>query len=129
MNQKPKSIPLWQAFNALSYIPWTGQLHDFHATIKHEKLSIYLTQEWLSDDHELIMLSTVKGDLLVAGNKDSFIENTAFMLLLGNAFQDQLAYTTEKCYEWLHHWGDELAIEEKRYLSTIANQDGVHWLQ
>ena len=94
--------------------------------LSNEKLSVYFTQEWLSDDHELVMLSALKDNLIAAGNKDSFIENTAFMLLLGSAYQDQQAYTTEKCYEWLRHQGDELAIGEKRYLSTVANQDGVH---
>lgn len=128
MNQDPESIPLRRAFNALSHIPWTGQLQGFHDTIELEKLSTYFTQEWLSDDHELVMLSALKDDLRAAGKEDSFIENTSFMLLLGNAYKDQQKYTTERCYEWLRHRGDELAIGEKRYLSTIANQDGVHWV-
>jgi hypothetical protein len=128
MNQDKESIPLRQAFNALSHIPWTGRLQGFQDTIELEKLSIYFTQDWLSDDHELVMLSSLKDDLLTAGKEDSFIENTAFMLLLGNAYRDQQAYTTERCYEWLRHRGDELAIGEKRYLSTIANQDNVHWV-
>jgi hypothetical protein len=128
MNQYPQNIPLQQAFNSLSHIPWTGQLQGFQDTIELEKLSIYFTEEWLTDDHELVMLSALKDDLLATGKDDSFIENTAFMLLLGNAYRDQQAYTTKQCYDWLHQRGDELAIGEKRYLSTIANQDGVHWV-
>ena len=131
MNQDPESIPLRQAFNALSHILWTGQLQGFHDTIELEKLSTYFTQEWLSDDHELVMLSSLKQDIHAVGRGDSFIENTAFMLLLGNAYQDQVdqqTYMTERCYEWLRDRGNELAMGEKRYLSTIANQDGVHWV-
>jgi hypothetical protein len=103
MNQNQESIPLRRAFNALSHIPWTGQLQGFYDTIKLEKLSVYFTQEWLSDDHELVMLSSLKDNLLAAGKEDSFIENTAFMLLLGNAYRDQQVYTTERCYKWLRH--------------------------
>ena len=52
MKQNPESILLQRALNALSHIPWTGQLQGFHDSIELEKLSIYFTQEWLTDDHE-----------------------------------------------------------------------------
>jgi hypothetical protein len=128
VNQDKESVPLRQAFNALSHIPWTGQLQGFRDTIELHKLSIYFTRGWLTDNHELVMLSALKDDLLAAKKTDSFIENTAFMLLLGNAHRDRERYTTERCYEWLCQRGDDLAIGDKRYLTTIANQDGVHWV-
>jgi len=128
IDQDEGSVPLRQAFNALLYVPWTGQLQGIRDAIDLHQLSVYFTEEWLTNDHELVMLSALKDNLLAAGITDSFIENTAFMLLLGNASRDREAYTTERCYEWLRQRGEDLGIGERRHLSTIANQGGVHWV-
>lgn len=121
---------LQQAFDTLSRMHWTGQLQPFYDDINlpSHQLSIYFTADWLTDDHKLVMLSALKEDLVVVGKADeSFIENTAFMVLLGNAFKDQHNYTG-KSYEWLRKRGDALINGEKRYLSTIGNRGGVHWV-
>ncbi|KAG5649971.1 hypothetical protein H0H81_001272 [Sphagnurus paluster] len=131
IDRNKESGPLRQAFFTLSQIQWTGRLQGFRKGIDLHQLSVYFTREWLTNDHELVMLDALKDDLVIAGKPDeSFIENTAFILLLGNAFKDKQGYMDGSCYEWLHQQGDDLAIRDtgKRLLSTIANQDGVHWV-
>lgn len=130
IDKNKDSEVLQQAFDTLSQMTWTGWLQPFDRDygINIHQLSIYFTAEWLTDDHELVMLGALKENLVVVGKADdSFIENTAFMVLLGSAFRDQHNYT-EKSYEWLRKRGVALTNGEKRYLSTIANQGGVHWV-
>jgi Ulp1 protease family, C-terminal catalytic domain len=124
----PTSQPLQNAFNTLSYLPWTGRLSGFPNSIELHQLSIYFTREWLTDDHELVMLDVLKKDLADLECADNiFIENTAFTTLLTAAYEAKREYTTRRSYEWMRTRGEELATGQKRFLATIVNQDNVHW--
>src|SRR6266545_5957282 len=90
-------------------------------------LSVYLSQEWLTNDHELLMLKVLEEDLHEVGRDDCIIENTMFSLLLGNAFNECDNYTLDHNFEWLQRKGRELAAEQKHYLATIVNINDVHW--
>lgn len=126
IDKNKNSEALQQAFDTLSRLHWTGQLQPFHIIDLHQ-LSTFFTADWLTDDHELVMLNALKEDLVIVGKADeSYIENTAFMILLGNAYRDQ-NYTEKSC-EWLRKRGNALKNGEKRYLSMIANRGGVHWV-
>jgi hypothetical protein len=41
---------------ALSNLPWTGDIPGFHSKVNRACLSTFITNEWLSDDHESLML-------------------------------------------------------------------------
>jgi len=112
---------------ALLYTPWTGQLQGFTNTIDLQQLSTYLTCEWLTDGHELLMLDVLKSDLLTNNCTNLFIEDPAFTTLLEVAYENQEDYTTSKGYKWICTHGEELASGQKRYLATIVNQHGTHW--
>jgi hypothetical protein len=93
---------LQQAFDTLLQMAWTGRLQLFYNRINLNELSIYFTSDWLTDDHELVMLNSLKEDLIIIGKaNESFIKNMAFMELLGNTFRSQHTCYTEKSYEWL----------------------------
>ena len=125
IRKNKNSEALQQAFDTLSQLHWTGQLEPFHIIDLHQ-LSIFFTADWLTDEHELVMLKALKEDLVVIGRADeSFIEDTAFITLLGNAYRDK-NYSDKSC-EWLRKRGDALRNGEKRYLTTIVNLGGVHW--
>jgi hypothetical protein len=112
---------------ALLYTPWTGRLQGFRNTIDLQQLSAYLTREWLTDEHELLMLDVLKSDLLANNCTNHFIEDPAFTTLLEVAYKNQEDYTTSNGYQWIRTRGEELASGQKRYLATIVNQHGTHW--
>ena len=119
-----------QVNDILPHLPWTGNLTGYTNTINIHQLSAFLTEEWLTNDHELMMLDILKQDLATANytNSDNvFIENTAFLTLLTVASHNQQDYNSSKAYKWIRTWGRDLASGQKRYLATIVNQDNVHW--
>jgi hypothetical protein len=79
MARNQDDLLLQETFNSLAYVPWTGYLQGFHSTIQLHQLSVYFTRDWLTDDHQLVMLDTLKEDLVMTGQDNYFIENTAFM--------------------------------------------------
>ena len=121
--------PIYVQVNSiLPHLPWTGNLTGFTNTIDIHQLSAFLTDEWLTDDHELIMLDILKQDLAAADCADNvFIKNTAFLTLLTVASQNQHEYNSSQAYEWIRNRGRDLASGQKRYLATIVNQDNIHW--
>ena len=130
MARNQDDLLLLKAFNSLAYVPWTGYLEGFqvHSTIKLDQLSVYFTRDWLTDDHILVMLDTLKEDLVTTGGDNYFIENTAFMTLLSGAYHNKDKYQTEHLYGWMRKRGEDLAGGQKRYLATVANRDNVHWV-
>lgn len=65
--------------------------------------------EWLSDDHEQLMLELLKIDLQNEGQHDVLVDHTAFMLLLTATYEDQSNYTSSRHYTWLRMHGEDLA--------------------
>lgn len=65
MDNNTNSKLLQDVFNNLSHIPWHGQLSPNICgnTITIPELSAFLTTEWLTDNHELIMLDLLSKDL------------------------------------------------------------------
>lgn len=89
-----------QANSILLHLPWTGNLTGFTNTIDIHQLSAFLTDEWLTDNHELMMLDILKQDLATASCTDNvFIENTAFSSLLTTACHNQQEYNSSWAYE------------------------------
>ena len=123
-----KNSPLLQAaILSLSYTPWLEDV-PLNGVVSVQKLSAFLTTEWLADEHELLMLDLLKKDLEEENQGYIFVENTAFSLLLKAAMADQQNYPKNKHYEWLREKGEALANGEKTHLATIVNIDGSHWV-
>ena len=117
---------LQAAVLSLSYTPWDDPV-PLNEVVSTQKLSAFLTTEWLADEHELLMLDLLKKDLEAEGQHYIFVEDTAFSLLLKAANADQQNYPTKKHYQWLREKGEALANGEKTHLATIVNIDGSHW--
>ena len=98
--------PIYAQANAiLLHLPWTGNLTGFTNTIDIHQLSAFLTDEWLTDDHELIMLDILKQDLATANCSDNvFIENMAFLTLLTVACHNQQDYNSSQAKKWIQTW-------------------------
>lgn len=84
-------------------------------------------KEWLSDEHELLLLNLLQEDLHESNRYDTFIEDTAFILLLTGTYNDQQQYPIDKQYQWLRNRGTSLAEGHMKSLATIVNQNGNHW--
>src|SRR4051812_2477316 len=102
MDCDPSSTLLQSVFATLCWVPWSGQLplNTHSNTIDILKLSTFLTREWLSDDHELVMADLLKDDLLDQNHIDVYVESTIFVILLTAAHIDRKNYCTEKHYRW-----------------------------
>ena len=123
------SNPIYVQANAiLPHLPWTGNLTGFTHTIDIYQLSAFLTDEWLTCDHEIMMLDILKQDLAAANCADNvLVEDTAFLTLLTVAYRNQQEYNSSQAYEWIRNRGNSLASGQKHYLATIVNQDNTHW--
>ena len=124
---KKNSELLQAALRSLSYTPWFGNV-PLNEVVTVQKLSAFLTTEWLADEHELLMLDLLKKDLDDEGQGHIFVENTAFLLLLKAAKADQQNYPIKKHYQWLRERGEALANGDKTHLATIVNIEGSHWV-
>jgi hypothetical protein len=85
---KPDDNLLNQVLNALSYIPWTGQLIGFQNLIGIHNLWTFLSKEWLSDDHLLIMLDLLQEDVAIEYRNHILIENMHFMNVLTAVYNE-----------------------------------------
>ncbi|KAM6491985.1 hypothetical protein JOM56_012623 [Amanita muscaria] len=73
------------------------------------------------------MLDVLKSELLKVGCTNHFIEDPAFVTLLGTAYKNQQDYGTGCGYQWIRTRGEELTMGQKRYLATIVNQHSMNW--
>jgi hypothetical protein len=125
---KNNSELLQTAVKSLSYTPWLENV-PLNKVVTIQRLSAFLTDEWLDDEHELLMLDLLKKDLEEEGQRNSIsVENTAFSLLLKSAKADQENYPIKKHYQWLREKGEALANGENTHLATIVNIEGNHWV-
>jgi hypothetical protein len=80
MINKNNSELLQAAILSLSYTLWMENV-PLNGVVSVQKLSAFLTMEWLADEHELLMLDLLKKDLEDEDQGYIFVENTAFSLL------------------------------------------------
>ena len=125
---KPEDHLLSSVLDTLSLIPWTGQLRIFQNSIDIHKLWVFLSKEWLNDDHLLVMLDLLQEDITAELRNQIFIENTHFMNILTAAYHERVEYSSEKSFRWVRERGQQLAARKKTHLATIVNKSNVHWV-
>ena len=125
---KPNNHLLNCVLNTLSCIPWTGQLRVCQTSIDIHKLWVFLSKEWLSDDHLLVMLDLLQEDITTEYQNKIFIENMHFMDILTAAYHKCTHYTSARSFRWIRECGQQLAAGEKTHLATIINISNVHWV-
>lgn len=91
-------------------------------------LSAFFTTEWLSDDHEYLMLQLLKKDLQDEDQHNIFMENTTFFLMLTAAYNNHENYKSDGHYRWLRQRSEDLTAGRMSCLATIVNQNNNHWV-
>ena len=125
---KPDDQLLSHVLSTLSHVPWTGRLCGFRNSIDIHKLWVFLSKEWLSDDHLLVMLDLLQEDITAEHQNQIFIENTHFMNKLTAAYHERTQYTSARSFRWVREHGQQLAAGQKTHLATIVNKSNVHWV-
>ncbi|TFK16529.1 hypothetical protein FA15DRAFT_552438, partial [Coprinopsis marcescibilis] len=124
---------LRKAHNHLQALPWTGPLHGVRGETSIDKITIYLTKEWLADDHIHHILELINRELeaTMMPNMDEprFIiqESTHFLTLMGQAQENPSTYHTTS-YDWLRHLGESLVGAVYNQFGTVINLGGNHWV-
>ncbi|TFK16527.1 hypothetical protein FA15DRAFT_662084 [Coprinopsis marcescibilis] len=124
---------LRKAHNHLQALPWTGPLHGVRGETSIDKITIYLTKEWLADDHIHHILELINRELeatmMPNMDKPRFIiqESTHFLTLMGQAQENPSTYHTTS-YDWLRHLGESLVGAVYNQFGTVINLGGNHWV-
>jgi hypothetical protein len=88
-----------EAYDILSYLPWSGCIWGFDSSEPLHTLATYATCNWLSTTHEDQMLDLLQCDVLFKGLKIK-IKNMAFFMKLCNAYNhwDSGEYSESCCF-------------------------------
>jgi Ulp1 family protease len=121
-----------QVYNALACIPWTGNINGFPGTVPTEYLTRYLTDDWLTDEHENQMLHLLEHELSRSGRSNGiYIADTFFVTRLLEIYRHRDRdehYATAKCNAWLRRRGQELGTGVLEKLVAIVNLNQNHWV-
>ncbi|KAF8877791.1 hypothetical protein BD779DRAFT_1448283 [Infundibulicybe gibba] len=108
---------------------WSGSVSGFRLKIDKSHLASYLTTDWLTDEHESLMLEVLQRNiatLAIPGHIE--IHDVWFYPLLENAHADLMEdYASGKSYRWLREVGNKAASHGSRVV-TITNVDDNHWI-
>ena len=104
----PAAIPalIQRVYNALSCVPWTGNIQGLSTSTPTHYLADYATMEWMCDEHIIQMLDLLQQDVIQEGFSESIeIESVWFLPMLRKGYQDQDEYMTHTSYWWLRRQG------------------------
>jgi hypothetical protein len=129
LSQEPQSELVIRSFHTLTYFPWSTSLRgpELDGVIASDVLSAFFTTEWLSDEHQYLMLQLLKKDLQEEDQHNILVENTTFFLMLTAAYNDRENYN-DGHYRWLRQRGEDLAAGRMSCLATIVNLNNNHWV-
>jgi Ulp1 family protease len=123
-----------QVYNALASISWSDAIKGFPGTALTNCLAMYLTKDWLTDEHEDQMLCLLERELTRLGRRKddkTHIANTFFITRLIEIYKDPNRtnhYATSEGLAWLRKKGQEFGTGVLEKLVTIANVGGNHWV-
>ncbi|KIK80131.1 hypothetical protein PAXRUDRAFT_159494 [Paxillus rubicundulus Ve08.2h10] len=119
-----------QAYMMLRALPWSGFIHGFttHEEIHH--LAAYMTQEWLSDTHQMQMLellcSAVHHHAISPTVK---LEGPYFHTYIKSAFEaGEIYYKDLPSFSRARGLGEFLQAGQHTSISFITNINGNHWV-
>lgn len=119
-------------YNALATILLSATIRGFHGTVSVECLAVYMTKQWLSDEHENQMLHLLGLELARGGEgKGIHIAETTFipsLIRVYNKPDRANQYATAPRYNWLRKKGQEFGTGILDKLATIANVGTNHWV-
>ena len=119
-----------QVSSVLSKLSWKDTIKGFPVQIQPELLTSYITQSWLSDEHENQMLHLLEKELAVHHpESNTNITTTYFFQILSQLHQDGTYDTLEaRRTPWVRRKGQELATGVYDRFVTIVNINENHWV-
>ena len=75
-----------QAYDMLSCLPWSGNIHGFDHAEPLDQLATYASHEWLGTTHENQILDLLRHDLLLNGSRIE-VPGMAFFTTIRQAYE------------------------------------------
>lgn len=117
-----------QVLNTLTHIPWTGHLLGFENTIDMHQLVTFLNNDWLNDNHQLIMTNLLQETISPCLWGCVWVKNSFFMTMLIGAYENRASYGDTASLKWIQTCGQQLVAGQKSYLAIVVNIDNAHWV-
>jgi hypothetical protein len=119
-----------EAYNILSALPWSGEIHGFDNTEPIHSLASYATHQWMSDVHENQMLDILRRSLMLRGESGFEIENLAFIPVLEQAYKHRESgeYEEIRYFRRVRGVGQALSCGARKALGLLANIGNKHWV-
>ncbi|THU85169.1 hypothetical protein K435DRAFT_686053 [Dendrothele bispora CBS 962.96] len=121
-----------EVYDTLSSLEWSGIISGFPIQIERHYLSAFFTNEWLSSEHEDLLMDLLRGEVNDNGSAwrvELPNESGMFIPKIKLAYQKKDIYAesiTE--FRWLHRIASRLVTGTKTLLGTLANVCGNHWV-
>lgn len=118
-----------QVSSVLSKLSWKDNIKGFPVQIPPEHLTSYLTQRWLSDEHENQMLHLLQEELTLQHPENNInITTTYFFQILSQLYRDGTYDALEGGTAWVRRKGQEFATGVYDIFATIVNINDNHWV-
>lgn len=119
-------------YDALNILPWSENVRGFSNIEPLHKLAIYLSPKaWFSDVHQHQSIDLLRRDLRLSRTSGIIVESLSFFGKLKQAFRQrdhEVAYGTQKEWEWVRGVGKALADGKAKTLGLILNVNENHWV-
>ncbi|KAF8956851.1 hypothetical protein BDZ97DRAFT_1670915 [Flammula alnicola] len=109
-------------------LPWGRHVLGFNLLVKNQYLSYFFTTQWLTDDHEALMLDLLQSEVALSAPHQSVAFPSVFLrtsILL--AFENPASYAQDKQETWLRDLGQTYSSSRSTVL-MISNLNSNHWV-
>jgi hypothetical protein len=109
-------------------LPWGIQVPGFDLSCKMQYLSYFFTTQWLTDDHEALMLDFLQGKaILLAPHKSLSFPSVFLHTSIILAFENPASYAQDKHIAWLRDLGNTYSTSRSTVV-MISNLNNNHWV-
>lgn len=118
-----------EAYNVLSYLPWSGNVCGFDDNEPLHTLATYASRAWLSTLHENQMLDLLRHDLLLTRSNIE-IGNMAFFITRRKAYdcRDTGEYDESNHFARTQSIAQALEMGQRDGFGTMVHINGDHWI-
>ena len=107
---------------------WGTRVPGFNVDVDMQYLSYFFTMQWLTDDHETLMLDLLQTEVACSPQHQSFVFASVFLHnWITGAFKNPVDYVIDQQLTWLRDLGNTYA-ESKSTVLTISNLNDNHWV-
>ncbi|KAF6746487.1 hypothetical protein DFP72DRAFT_823076 [Ephemerocybe angulata] len=120
-----------RALGMFPSLPWTGRILGVFATDTLDTLALFLSDDWLSDNHMHYILENYSREIFDSNPRSTIHLEGSFIKLLEKAQAAQRAHSgsvVETEDRWLRNLGEELSSGISDCLGFVINLDNTHWV-